>query len=176
VQVVLRASTSTSLLCSAVNRSLALRARNCTLVGSLKMAAASARQKSTSSPVQLPWASGRPKPASPVLLPQLRTPRALTLSSVVCWADAAVAAQQKPTAVRSVVTTRFMIDLPRALAVPLNCWHRIRDIRPPPAPAHGIRQGASCAPRFYPSPHDDLVSVRSHREVKGRDDGGMTRG
>ena len=36
-----------------------------TLVGSLKIAAAMARQKSTSRPVQLPCASGTPKPARP---------------------------------------------------------------------------------------------------------------
>ena len=58
----LRASTSTSPDCSAVKRSFAVSATNFTLVGSLKIAAASARQKSTSRPVQLPCASGRPKP------------------------------------------------------------------------------------------------------------------
>ena len=54
VQVVLRASTSTSPDCSAVKRSLAVSATNFTLVGSLKIAAATARQRSTSRPVQLP--------------------------------------------------------------------------------------------------------------------------
>jgi hypothetical protein len=54
------------------------------------MAAAMARQNSTSSPVQLPWASGTPKPARPVLEPQVRKPFCLTLVSVA-WAEAPVA-------------------------------------------------------------------------------------
>src|SRR6478735_10037471 len=89
VQVVLRASTSTSPDCSAVKRSFAVSATNFTLVGSLKIAAASARQKSTSSPVQLPCASGKPKPPRTPFAPQLRLPRDLTELSV--WADAAEA-------------------------------------------------------------------------------------
>src|SRR6185436_15669352 len=90
VQVVLRESTSISPTCRAVNRSLAVSGTNLTLFGSLKIAAASARQKSTSKPVQLPCASGKPKPARPVFEPQLRTPLAFTALSV--WADAVVAA------------------------------------------------------------------------------------
>ena len=50
-------------VCSAVMRSDAVSGTNLTLVGSLKIAAAMARQKSTSKPVQLPCGSGRPKPA-----------------------------------------------------------------------------------------------------------------
>src|SRR5688500_20294270 len=91
VHVVLRARTSTSPDCSAVKRSFAVSATNFTLVGSLKIAAANARQNSTSSPVQLPCASGRPKPPSVPLAPQLTIPRDLMASRD--WADAAVAAQ-----------------------------------------------------------------------------------
>src|SRR3954466_12058437 len=87
VQVVLRASTSTSPDCSAVKRSFAVSGTNLTLVASLKIAAASALQKSTSSPVQRPWESGRPNPASTPFDPQLRVPLCLTVLSV--WADAA---------------------------------------------------------------------------------------
>src|SRR5215217_7952282 len=107
VQVVLRASTSTSPDCSAVKRSLAVSATNFTLLGSLKIAAASARQKSTSSPVQLPCASGRPNPPSVPLAPQLSMPRDLMVLSV--WADAAVAATASAAARANLVTTRFMI-------------------------------------------------------------------
>jgi len=43
--------------------------------GSSKMAAATARQKSTSKPVQLPLSSGIEKPGRPVLTPQKTSPR-----------------------------------------------------------------------------------------------------
>ena len=86
VQVVLRTSTSTSPDCSAVKRSFADSGTNLTLFASLKIAAAMARQTSTSRPVHLPCASGRPKPASVPLAPQLRMPRSLTVFRV--WADA----------------------------------------------------------------------------------------
>src|SRR3954454_3824689 len=109
VQVVLRASTSTSPDCSAVKRSFAVSATNLTLAGSLKTAAATARQKSTSRPVQLPCASGRPKPPSVPLPPQLSIPRDLTELSV--WAEAADAAKATAAARASVVTARFMTQL-----------------------------------------------------------------
>src|SRR5712691_2093972 len=90
VQVVFRTSTSTSPDCSAVKRSLAVNGTNLTFLGSSKIAAATARQKSTSKPVQLPCASGKPKPASPGLEPQLSTPLAFTVARV--WAEAGEAA------------------------------------------------------------------------------------
>jgi hypothetical protein len=90
VAVELRDSTSTSPDWSAVKRSLAASGMKRTLFGSSKMAAAMARQNSTSRPVQLPWASGTPKPARPVLEPQVRKPFCLTLVSVA-WAEAPVA-------------------------------------------------------------------------------------
>src|SRR6185312_6255437 len=82
VQVVLRDSTSISPDCSAVKRSLADSGTNFTLVGSLKMAAATARQTSTSMPVQLPLSSGAEKPGKPWLTPQDSMPRSLTVLSV----------------------------------------------------------------------------------------------
>src|SRR3954471_19028101 len=109
VQVVLRASRSTSPDCSAVKRSLAVSATNLTLAGSLKTAAATARQKSTSRPVQLPCASGRPKPPSVPLPPQLSIPRDLIALSD--WAEAADAAKATAAAMASVVTARFMTQL-----------------------------------------------------------------
>ncbi len=60
--MVLRDSRSISPDCRAVKRSLADSGTNLTLVGSLKMAAATARQMSTSIPVQLPLSSGAEKP------------------------------------------------------------------------------------------------------------------
>jgi hypothetical protein len=53
-----------------------------TLVKSSKIAAAIARQKSTSRPVQLPWASGKPKPANAMFEPQVRNPFSLTFLRV----------------------------------------------------------------------------------------------
>ena len=72
VQVELRTRMSTSPDWSAVKRSLAESGMKRILFGSLKIAAEIARQKSTSSPVQLPCASGTPKPASPGFEPQER--------------------------------------------------------------------------------------------------------
>ena len=82
VHVVLRDSTSISPDCRDVKRSLAVNGTNLTLVGSLKIAAAMARQKSTSNPVQLPCGSGKPKPASVPLAPQISSPRSFTAASV----------------------------------------------------------------------------------------------
>src|SRR5215213_1956039 len=143
VQVVLRASTSTSPDCRAVNRSFAVRATNLTLVGSLKMAAASARQKSTSSPVQLPCASGNPKPPSVPLAPQLTIPR--DLMALSDWADAAVAAQAIAAATANVVRARFMTQVLQARGWLVN-------LGPPPGgtgrnsrmPTHRATVARSC--------------------------------
>ena len=70
VQVELRASTSTLRLASSAKRSLASSGTNFTLFGSSKIAAAIARQKSTSKPDHLPFSSCAEKPGSPVLTPQ----------------------------------------------------------------------------------------------------------
>src|SRR5581483_4480667 len=106
VQVVLRDSTSISPDCSAVKRSLADSGTNLTLLGSSKMAAAIARQTSTSIPVQLPLSSGEEKPGRPWLTPQESWPRSLTAFSVWALADCAA----KPAARARVRTrdTRFM--------------------------------------------------------------------
>src|ERR1700761_188315 len=73
--------------CSAVKRSLADSGTNLTLLGSLKMAAAMARQTSTSIPVQLPLSSGAENPGRPWLTPQDNMPRSVTALRV--WALAA---------------------------------------------------------------------------------------
>jgi hypothetical protein len=53
-----------------------------TLDGSLKIAVARPRQRSTSIPCQTPRLSGSAKPATPVWMPQIRLPRARIASSV----------------------------------------------------------------------------------------------
>ena len=83
LQVELRDSTSILRFCSSVKRSLASSGTNLTLPGSLKIAAAMARQKSTSKPDQLPFSSGIEKPGRPVLTPHSSAPR-LTVRFSVC--------------------------------------------------------------------------------------------
>src|SRR5262245_24289084 len=106
VQVVLRDSTSISPDCSAVKRSLADNGTNLILLGSLKIAAAIARQMSTSRPVQLPLSSGEEKPGRPWLTPQDSMPRSRIVLSVcalaVCAEKAAATARVKTK------DTRFM--------------------------------------------------------------------
>src|SRR6202011_2061550 len=116
VQVVLRASTSTSPVCSAVKRSRAVSATNFTLVASLKIAAAIARQKSTSKPVQLPWESGSPKPGSCPFAPQLSTPRCLTVSRVAAPAVSAIRNANTPA--NNAWATCFILNLPELTPTP----------------------------------------------------------
>src|SRR5262245_47931352 len=106
VQVVLRDSTSISPDCSAVKRSLADSGTNLILLGSLKIAAAIARQTSTSSPVQLPLSSGEEKPGRPWLTPQDSMPRSLMVLRV--WADAACAERAAAAAKVRTRDTHFM--------------------------------------------------------------------
>src|ERR1700761_854762 len=111
VQVVLRDSTSISPDCSAVKRSLADRGTNLILLGSLKIAAAIARQTSTSIPVQLPLSSGVEKPGRPWLTPQASMPRSLTVLRVCAVADCA----EKPAA-----KARARTRDPRCMARPFE--------------------------------------------------------
>src|SRR5437764_3535529 len=80
VAVVLLLRMSTSPDCSAVKRCCAVRGVYFTFSASPKMAAATARQTSTSSPTHLPWLSASMKPAVPVPTPQISVPRALMAS------------------------------------------------------------------------------------------------
>src|SRR5262249_23052320 len=98
VQVVVRERTSTSPDCSAVKRSLAVSGLKETFLGSLKIAAATPRQKSTSRPDQLPLSSGNAKPGVPVPTPQLSMPRFLTVVSVSVCALAKPAVTSSPAA------------------------------------------------------------------------------
>src|SRR5437762_6047612 len=111
VQEVLRASTSISPDCRAVKRSLAVSGANFTFFGSPNIAAASARQKSTSRPAQLPCWSGSAKPAKPGFVPHTSAPRAFTALRV--WADAGKAAVPNAAANRVTTRARFMAQLLR---------------------------------------------------------------
>src|SRR5262249_61965513 len=108
VQVVLRASTSTSRACRAVKRSFADSGTYLTLLASSSTAAAIARQKSTSSPAHFPCASGRPNPASVPLAPQLSMPRSFTALSVCADAPCAVTAWISATSVVSPFMSRLL--------------------------------------------------------------------
>ena len=83
LQVVLRERMSTLRLCSSLKRSLASSGTNLIFFGSLKIAAATARQKSTSNPVQLPLSSGIEKPGRPALTPHSTSPRLSVRFSVL---------------------------------------------------------------------------------------------
>src|SRR5689334_19756837 len=107
VQVVLRERTSISPDFRGSKRSLAERGVNFTLVGSLKIAAASARQKSTSRPAQLPLSSGVENPGSPWLTPQIREPLSFTALSVC--ADAVCADRPSNKAAPRTSKLRFMV-------------------------------------------------------------------
>src|SRR6195952_779161 len=122
VQVVLRDSTSISPDCSAVKRSLADSGTNLTLAASLKIAAAIARQISTSRPAQLPLSSGAEKPGNPWLTPQDSMPRSLTVLRV-CAVAACVERPAARTTVRA-PDTRFMGENLSG-AGRLHC-HRVR--------------------------------------------------
>ncbi len=75
LQVELRERISTLRFCNSLKRSLASSGMNFAFFGSSKIAAATARQKSTSKPVQLPLSSGIEKPGRPVLTPHSTSPR-----------------------------------------------------------------------------------------------------
>ena len=81
----LRDGASISPVLSGSKRSFAESGVNLTLVASFNTAAASARQKSTSKPVQLPLSSGLENPGSPWLTPQMSEPRSFTPLSVWAW-------------------------------------------------------------------------------------------
>src|SRR5450755_2966596 len=90
VQVLLRESTSISPACSDAKRCCEFSGTYLTLLASPSVAAATARQKSTSRPVHLPWLSAAEKPGAEVLTPHTTWPRDLTASSVLpAWAEEA---------------------------------------------------------------------------------------
>src|SRR5580692_3539925 len=86
VQVELRDSTSICLFFKASKRSEADNGTYCTFDGSLKIAAATARQKSISNPDHWPLASLLAKPWRPGFTPQMSEPRSWTVLSVWDWA------------------------------------------------------------------------------------------
>src|SRR3954453_22960366 len=110
VCVALRVMTSTSPDCSATKRCCAVVGVNFTFSASPKMATAIALQRSTSSPVHLPWLSEKEKPASPVLTAHCTKPLALTASKV--WpAEAGNAAMH----VSAATAARVLNDIERPL-------------------------------------------------------------
>src|SRR6266550_4834089 len=82
VWVALRVMTSTSPDCSATKRCCAVVGVNLAFSASPNIATAIARQRSTSSPVHLPWLSEKEKPARPVLTAHCTKPLAFTASKV----------------------------------------------------------------------------------------------
>src|SRR5262245_6449821 len=86
VHVTDRDSRSTWLDCSCAKRAAGVAGRYFTCSESPKIAAESARQKSTSSPDHLPAPSGAKKPGKFSPTPQLTKPRSRTLSSVAAEA------------------------------------------------------------------------------------------
>src|SRR3569833_2058110 len=76
VQSASRATRSTSPVCSSAKRASPDSARNSILLGSPKIAAATARQKSTSKTIQKPCVLREAKPGSGSLPAQMRCPRA----------------------------------------------------------------------------------------------------
>src|SRR5215469_3809251 len=92
VQVEFRERTSILPSRSASNRVSADSGTSWTLAGSANIAAARARQKSTSNPDHAPRSSTNENPGSPSLTPQMSEPRALISPSV----DDAVTAEAPP--------------------------------------------------------------------------------
>ena len=82
VCVALRVMTSTSPDCSATKRCCAVVGVNLDFSASPNIATAIARQRSTSSPVHLPWLSAIEKPARPVFTAHCTKPLAFTASKV----------------------------------------------------------------------------------------------
>src|ERR1017187_8113695 len=100
VQVELRASTSTLRFCNSANRSFASSGMNLTLPASSNIAAAMARQKSTSNPDQFPFSSALENPGNPVLTPQnTASLRILLLSFLVSERSYAKAAAATASAI-----------------------------------------------------------------------------
>src|SRR4030081_1550112 len=96
-------------LLSGSNRSLAESGVNLTLVASLRTAAATAQQKSTSKPVQFPLSSGFESHCRLCFTPQMRELRSFTALRV-CACDC-VAARPNALALEQTNNARFMHSL-----------------------------------------------------------------
>src|SRR3984957_8474918 len=95
VQLELRDNTSICLFFKASKRSEADSGTYCTFDGSSKIAAATARQKSTSNPTHWPLASLLAKPSRPGFTPQISEPRSWTVLRVWDWAATLKASDAK---------------------------------------------------------------------------------
>src|SRR5262245_11966492 len=109
VQVELRDRTSTSPNWSAVKRCCELSGTHFTLFASPRTAAATARQKSTSKPFQLPWLSAAENPGAEVLTPHTSCPRCLTASRV--FPASAVVTAHKPVRAAANAAIAFLLML-----------------------------------------------------------------
>src|ERR1700722_455826 len=117
VQVELRDSTSICLFHNASKRSEADKGTYCTFDGSLKIAAATARQKSASNPAHWPLASLLAKPSRLGFTPQMSEPRCWTVLSVCPSALAPKASAAKPRTIGIILRmnqSRFRVCGPSA--------------------------------------------------------------
>src|SRR6266540_3029550 len=148
--------------CSAVKRSLAESGTNLTLVASLKIAAAIARQNSTSRPVQLPLSSGFENPGSPWVTPHKSEPRHFTVLSV--WADDGATAKTSAKATPRTKILRFMgqplsrVDLPW---VSSRCF--FLECRAPGLEGPARRHSPSKSPHAGPSWSRRYLRTIGHR-------------
>src|SRR5262249_22873385 len=157
VQVVLRASTSTSPDCKAVKRSLADNGTYLTFSGSFNTAAATALQKSTSRPVHFPCASGSPKPVSVLLATQLSIPVSFTALSV--WADVPCAATTRLRA--RTVANRFMWRSSKA-------WLDLTAMRVLQTSRRRSPGGNQCPFLAFPSRSPHLLASQNDRRARSR--------
>src|SRR5688572_18949777 len=130
--------TSTSPDCSAVKRCCAVVGTYLVFSESPNIAAAMARQRSTSSPVHLPWLSAKEKPARPVLTAHWTKPLALTASKVVP-AEAGKAAANPRTAaaarrLRSIAGPPVLLQGHHSKSREQKRACRLRRVRPTGAP------------------------------------------
>src|SRR5262249_21829486 len=113
VCVALRVMTSTSPDCKATKRCCAVVGVNLAFSASPNIAAAMALQRSTSSPVHLPWLSAIEKPARPVLTAHCTKPLAFTASKVgPAEADVKANAAEAENAAAATRHLRNMIEPP----------------------------------------------------------------
>src|SRR6202049_2679680 len=165
VQVELRESTSMSPDLSAANPVAASSGTNFTLPASSKMAAASARHRSTSKPLQLPLSSTLQKPSSPWLTPQASAPLSRTAWSVCAAAAAAVARADASASRRDAQATRRSRKLhrERARGGGTGKERRVRPAAEGNAGKLGFGKSVGMAPplQFRTLAHDDLGPDRN---------------
>src|SRR5207245_2284581 len=154
---------------SGSNRSLADNGVYLTLVGSLKIAAATARQKSTSKPVQLPLSSGLEKPGNPWLTPQRSEPLSFTVLSV--WAAAASAQMPSTKATPNINIPLFMVQPLPLLESPCSGLLSVFWRRSGSRPDRSCRTALTFARPFRPQDATDPSHRRHLRTIAHRGQG-----